>query len=71
MAAFPFIISIFIDSTVEAVLRLGFDDYVFGDGISLIEWADRYSALIPKEAKWLSFALKGENSRLIGEGKGQ
>src|SRR5438132_14048601 len=55
----------------EAVLRLGFDDYVFGEGVSLIEWADRYSALIPKEAKWLSFELKGENSRLIGEGKPQ
>jgi tRNA threonylcarbamoyladenosine biosynthesis protein TsaE len=55
----------------EAVLRLGFDDYVFGEGVSLIEWADRYSALIPKEARWLSFELKGENSRLIGEGKPQ
>ena len=55
----------------EAVLRLGFDDYVFGDGVSLIEWADRYPALIPKEAKWLSFELKGENSRVIREGKPQ
>src|SRR3979490_1800232 len=26
----------------EAVSRLGFDDYVFGVGVSLIEWADRY-----------------------------
>jgi tRNA threonylcarbamoyladenosine biosynthesis protein TsaE len=51
----------------EAVLRLGFDDYVFGDGVSLIEWADRYSDLIPKEAKWLSFELKGENARVIRE----
>jgi tRNA threonylcarbamoyladenosine biosynthesis protein TsaE len=59
-----------LDSS-EAVLRLGFDDYVFGEGVSLIEWADRYSALIPKEAKWLSFELKGENSRMIGEGKAQ
>ncbi len=48
-----------LDNT-EAVLRLGFDDYVFGDGVSLIEWADRYPDLIPKKAKWLSFELKGE-----------
>jgi tRNA threonylcarbamoyladenosine biosynthesis protein TsaE len=53
----------------EAVLRLGFDDYVFGDGVSLIEWADRYPDLIPKEAKWLSFELTGENARLLREGK--
>ena len=53
----------------EAVLRLGFDDYVFGDGVSLIEWADRYPDLIPKQAKWLSFELQGENSRVIREGR--
>lgn len=53
----------------EAVLRLGFDDYVFGDGVSLIEWADRYPHLIPKEARWLSFELQGENARVIREGR--
>ena len=50
-----------------AVLRLGFDDYVFDDGVSLIEWADRYPDLIPKGAKWLSFELKGEHTRVISE----
>jgi tRNA threonylcarbamoyladenosine biosynthesis protein TsaE len=53
----------------EAVLRLGFDDYVFGDGVSLIEWADRYPDLIPKTAKWLLFELRDENARVIREGK--
>lgn len=55
----------------DAVLRLGFDDYVFGEGVSLIEWADRYPDLIPKEAKWVSFELTGENTRLLREGKPQ
>jgi tRNA threonylcarbamoyladenosine biosynthesis protein TsaE len=55
----------------EAVLRLGFDDYVFGDGVVLIEWADRSPDLIPKEAKWLSFELKGEETRVIREAKPQ
>ena len=53
----------------EALSRLGFDDYIFGDGVSLIEWADRYSDLIPKKAKWLSFELKGDTSRVIEERK--
>jgi len=52
----------------DAVLRLGFDEYVFGDGVSLIEWADRYPDLIPQGAKWLSFALEGESGRVIREG---
>jgi tRNA threonylcarbamoyladenosine biosynthesis protein TsaE len=52
----------------EALSRLGFDDYIFGDGVSVIEWADRYSALIPSQAKWLSFELRDENTRVITEG---
>lgn len=55
----------------EAVLQLGFDDYVFGKGVSLIEWADRHSDLIPTEAKWLFFDLRGENTRVIRAGKPQ
>jgi len=51
----------------DAVLRLGFDDYVFGDGVSLIEWADRYPDLVPKEAKWLFFEMEGENTRVVTE----
>jgi tRNA threonylcarbamoyladenosine biosynthesis protein TsaE len=51
----------------EALSRLGFDDYIFGDGVSLIEWADRYSSLIPSHAKWLSFELRDESTRVIAE----
>ena len=53
----------------EALLRLGFDDYVFGDGVSLIEWADRYHDAVPAHAKWLSFEVRDENTRVIEEGK--
>jgi tRNA threonylcarbamoyladenosine biosynthesis protein TsaE len=53
----------------EAVARLGFDDYVFGEGVSLIEWADRYPDLIPRQATWLSFELKDENTRVIRDGE--
>jgi tRNA threonylcarbamoyladenosine biosynthesis protein TsaE len=49
----------------DDLLRLGFDDYVFGEGVSLIEWADRYRDLIPAHAKWLSFRMRDENIREI------
>jgi tRNA threonylcarbamoyladenosine biosynthesis protein TsaE len=52
----------------EALSRLGFDDYVFGDGVSLIEWADRFSGVIPSHARWLSFELRDEITRVIAEG---
>ncbi|MGI8820287.1 MAG: tRNA (adenosine(37)-N6)-threonylcarbamoyltransferase complex ATPase subunit type 1 TsaE [Chthoniobacterales bacterium] len=31
----------------EAVLALGFDEYVESDGICIIEWADRFPQLLP------------------------
>jgi tRNA threonylcarbamoyladenosine biosynthesis protein TsaE len=52
----------------EALSRLGFDDYVFGGGVTIIEWADRFSGLVPSHAKWLSFELRDENTRVITEG---
>jgi tRNA threonylcarbamoyladenosine biosynthesis protein TsaE len=49
----------------ESVARLGLDDYFFGDGVSVIEWADRFSELIPQQARWILFEIKSENQRAI------
>lgn len=45
--------------------RLGLDDYFFGDGVSVIEWADRFRELIPENARWISFETKSETQRAI------
>jgi tRNA threonylcarbamoyladenosine biosynthesis protein TsaE len=52
-----------------AALRLGFDDYFFGDGVSLIEWGDRFPDLIPPDADWIVFEMKSENTRVIDSRK--
>jgi tRNA threonylcarbamoyladenosine biosynthesis protein TsaE len=49
----------------QSIARLGLDDYFFGDGVSVIEWADRVPDLIPENARWISFELKSENERMI------
>jgi tRNA threonylcarbamoyladenosine biosynthesis protein TsaE len=49
----------------QSVARLGLDDYFFGDGVSIIEWADRFPDLVPEEAHWISFEIKSENARTI------
>jgi len=49
----------------QSVARLGLDDYFFGDGVSVIEWADRFSDLIPEQARWISFEIKSERQRII------
>jgi len=49
----------------ESVARLGLDDYLFRDGISVIEWADRFPEFIPEHARWILFEIKSENARAI------
>ena len=49
----------------ESAARLGLEDYFFSDGISVIEWADRFQDLIPEQARWISFEIKSENQRAI------
>jgi tRNA threonylcarbamoyladenosine biosynthesis protein TsaE len=49
----------------ESVARLGLDDYLFGDGVSVIEWADRFPDLVPDRAHWISFEIKSERQRII------
>ena len=49
----------------QALGRLGPDDYFFGDGVSVIEWADRFPEFIPEQARWILFEIKSENQRAI------
>ena len=49
----------------QSVRRLGLDEYFFGDGISVVEWADKFPDLIPADARWISFDSKSETRRSI------
>jgi tRNA threonylcarbamoyladenosine biosynthesis protein TsaE len=49
----------------QSAERLGLDDYFFGDGVSMIEWADRFRDLIPENARWIRFETKSETQRAI------
>ncbi len=52
--------------------ELGFEEYIFGRGITAIEWADRFPSLIPKEALWITLLYSGRNRRsieIVGKGK--
>ncbi len=44
------------------------DDYLFGDGVCLIEWADNIKEVLPKNTIWIHFSkdpAQGENYREI------
>jgi tRNA threonylcarbamoyladenosine biosynthesis protein TsaE len=49
----------------QSAERLGLDEYFFGDGVSIVEWANKFRDLIPAGALWISFETKSETERLI------
>ncbi len=55
----------------EEVLEAGWDDYLKGGGIVVVEWADKFPELLPDRAVWFYFRITGEESREIKLGKSQ
>lgn len=52
----------------DEMYAVGFDDYVGGDGVALIEWADRIRELLPEDTVRIRIRKcpkKGENARII------
>jgi tRNA threonylcarbamoyladenosine biosynthesis protein TsaE len=45
--------------------EIGFDEYLHGDGVCCIEWADLFSELLPSHAWWIYFKDTGDNRREI------
>ena len=51
--------------SLAALRAIGFDELVFGDGVSVIEWADRFAEAIPPQACWIKFEMVSEDRRHI------
>lgn len=51
--------------TPAAAIQLGLDEYLVGDGICVIEWADRFPHLLPPNTKWISLSLRDNGARMI------
>lgn len=52
----------------DEMFDIGYEEYFFGNGICIIEWAELIPNLIPKNAIWIDISKnleKGENYRLI------
>jgi tRNA threonylcarbamoyladenosine biosynthesis protein TsaE len=53
--------------TEDEALRLGLEEYFLGDGVCVVEWADKFPALLPPGTRWLHFAIGGDSERTITE----
>ncbi len=58
-----------LDDEDEA-LKIGLDEYLDGDGVCLIEWADKFPALLPAHTRWFRFTHQPDGARLIEETEG-
>jgi tRNA threonylcarbamoyladenosine biosynthesis protein TsaE len=43
-----------LNTAVSEALAIGLDDYLLGDGVCVIEWADRIQAALPVERLWIT-----------------
>ena len=55
-----------LDHADEA-LKIGLDEYLDGDGACVIEWADKFPALLPPHTRWLRFTHREDGARVTDE----
>lgn len=49
------------------VIGIGWDDYLDGDGVVVVEWADRFAELFAEGVRWFDFEILPEGSRRVTE----
>jgi tRNA threonylcarbamoyladenosine biosynthesis protein TsaE len=53
-----------LDSTAE-IFDLGYEDYFYGEGLTVVEWSEKIEQYLPKEHLKISIKLKNYNERTI------
>lgn len=50
-------------SNAGEALGIGLDDYLYGAGVCVIEWAEKIRAALPKERLWITFRHIADTKR--------
>jgi tRNA threonylcarbamoyladenosine biosynthesis protein TsaE len=50
---------------VEEFIKLGYEEYFYGNGITLIEWAEKITTFLPQERMEINLEIVSENERRI------
>jgi tRNA threonylcarbamoyladenosine biosynthesis protein TsaE len=58
-------IDLFRLETEREAAELGVEEYFGGRGVTVIEWADRISSLLPREILWVHIRYTGRRTRSI------
>jgi len=49
----------------EEIVGIGYDEFLFGKGVAVVEWAERFGKYLPPERLDLHFDYVGETGRTI------
>ncbi len=50
---------------LSEVYSLGLEDYMYSDGVTVIEWAERAAELVPDQRLWVILAYADESERTL------
>lgn len=50
---------------IEEMYEMGYEEYFFGEGVSLVEWADMIEEIIPEDAKIIFIEYGAEEGQRI------
>lgn len=51
--------------SLQDIEDIAVEEYIYGDGVAIIEWAERIKGILPKKYISVRFVIKGENKREI------
>ena len=51
--------------TIEEIIDLGLDEYLFGDGVCVVEWAEKAAEIFPEQHILVRIDYVGETSRCL------
>ena len=52
-------------SSVDEFLSMGFEEYLFGDGVCCLEWSERITPILPAHTLRINLSHSGEGKRKI------
>ena len=50
---------------LQDIEDIAIEEYIYGDGVAIIEWAEKMKSILPKKHISVKFKIKGENERDI------
>ena len=50
---------------MNEIYELGIEEYLYGDGVTIIEWAEKAYSLLPEKYILIKFFYTGEKTRKI------